>query len=565
MRRGCGSTNTTSSGNGGENHPAGSLLSGPRPVTRLTSASDHRDHPKLYKGRPDRHATGWNFLRSRLPRPSKECNGRYKIESLTNGVGVKRLNGVDALMLYTETPEIHMHTLKIGVLDVSNVEGGFSFDLFRAVAFPRLQAMAPLRYQLVDIPLKLHHPMWVLNDDIDFDYHVRQARVPAPGGRRELDQLIGEIASTPLDRSRPLWEMYVAEGLADNRIAIIHKVHHVLADGVASANQMAKAMESRQPTEVVGMFEEPDLVRTRTALLKAAGRDHVGLIRKLPRLVSETATGVSRVRRRSKERGEHPDLARNFAPPQCFINHVVTPGRRFATAPLSLADVKETGKHLGVTINDMVLAMSAGALRRLLLRYDGQADAPLIAGVPVSIDPSPERLVGNEFTYMTPSLPVHIDDPLERVRLTSMATTIAKENHQLLGPTLLPAWLSYLPPSLAPPVFRRQARRVESAGVMNLTISNVPGPRERGLIEGAIVSEIYSVGPIVAGSGMNITVWSYVDQLAISVLTDDRTLDDPHEVTDAILDEFTEIRRAAGITGDLRPVGSALPLAAAAG
>jgi diacylglycerol O-acyltransferase len=478
---------------------------------------------------------------------------------------VKRLNGVDALMLYTDTPEVHMHTLKIGVLDVSNVEGGFSFDLFRAVAFPRLQAMAPLRYQLVDIPLKLHHPMWVVNDHIDFDYHVRPTRVPAPGGRRELDQLIGEIASTPLDRSRPLWEMYVAEGLADNRVAIIHKVHHVLADGVASANQMAKAMALFQPSEVMGMLEEPDLARTRTALLKAAGRDHVGLIRKLPRLMSETATGVSRVRRRSKERGEHPDLARNFAPPDCFINHVVTPGRRFATAPLALADVKETGKHLGVTINDMVLAMSAGALRKLLLRYDGRADSPLIAGVPVSTDPSPARLAGNEFAYMTPSLPVHIDDPLERVRLTAMATSIAKENHQLLGPTLIPAWLSYLPPSLAPPMFRRQARRVESASVMNLTISNVPGPRERGHIEGAIVSEIYSVGPVVAGSGMNITVWSYVDQLAISVLTDDRTLDDPHEATDAMLDAFTEIRTAAGITGDLTPVGAVLPLATAAG
>ena len=468
-------------------------------------------------------------------------------------------------MLYTETPEVHMHTLKIGVLDVSNVEGGFSFDLFRAVAFPRLQAMAPLRYQLVDIPLKLHHPMWVVNDHIDFDYHVRPTRVPAPGGRRELDQLIGEIASTPLDRSRPLWEMYVAEGLADNRIAIIHKVHHVLADGVASANQMAKAMAPFQPSEVMGMLEEPDLARTRTAVLKAAGRDHVGLIRKLPRLMSETATGVSRVRKRSKERGEHPDLARNFAPPDCFINHVVTPGRRFATAPLALADVKETGKHLGVTINDMVLAMSAGALRKLLLRYDGRADSPLIAGVPVSTDPSPARLAGNEFAYMTPSLPVHIDDPLERVRLTAMATSIAKENHQLLGPTLIPAWLSYLPPSLAPPMFRRQARRVESASVMNLTISNVPGPRERGHIEGAIVSEIYSVGPVVAGSGMNITVWSYVDQLAISVLTDDRTLDDPHEATDAMLDAFTEIRTAAGITGDLTPVGAVLPLATAAG
>jgi diacylglycerol O-acyltransferase / wax synthase len=478
-------------------------------------------------------------------------------------VGVKRLNGVDALMLYIETPEVHMHTLKIGVLDVSGVPGGYDFEVFRAAAFPRLQAMAPLRYQLVDIPLKLHHPMWVVNEEIDFDYHVRRITVPAPGGRRELDQCIGEIASTPLDRSRPLWEMYVAEGLADDRIAIIHKVHHVLADGTASANQMAMAMAPQGPTEVVGLIEEPDVARNPSALLTVAARDHVRLIRKLPRLVNETVTGVSRVRRRSKERGEQPDLAKNFSPPDCFINHVVTPGRRFATAPVALDDVREAAKHLGVTINDIVLATAAGALRRLLLRYDGKADAPLIAGVPVSTDPSPQRLAGNEFTYITPSLPVHIDDPLERVRLTSTSTAIAKENHQLLGPTILPAWLSYLPPALAPPVFRKQAQRLESASVMNLTISNVRGPRERGVIEGATVSEIYSVGPVVVGSGMNITVWSYVDQLAISVITDDRTLDDPHEATDAMLDALTEIRAAAGLTGDLTPIGAVLPLAAA--
>jgi diacylglycerol O-acyltransferase / wax synthase len=218
-----------------------------------------------------------------------------------------------------------------------------------------------------------------------------------------------------------------------------------------------------------------------------------------------------------------------------------------------------------LTLNDVVLATAAGALRRLLLRYDGRADAPLIAGVPVSYNTSPERLVGNEFTYMTPSIPVHIDDPLERVRVTSMATTIAKENNQLLGPTLLPAWLSYLPPALAPRFFRRQARRMESASVMNLTISNVPGPRERGCIEGATISEIYSVGPVVTGSGLNITVWSYVDQLAISVITDDLTLDDPHEATDAMLDAFIEIRTAAGLSAELTAVGDALPLAAAAG
>ena len=465
-------------------------------------------------------------------------------------------------MLYSETPEIHMHTLKIGVLDVSNIEA-YDFEFFRRAALPRLHALAPLRYQLVDIPWKFHHPMWVQNAEIDVDYHIRRATVAAPGGRRELDQLIGEIAGTPLDRNYPLWEMYIAEGLADNRIAVIHKVHHVLADGMASANQLAMAIQAVEP-EVGGQLARQTAdSKAPGNLLKAAARDHVGQLRRLPRLMNETVTGVSRVRRRSKERGPQPDIARNFAPPPCFLNHVVTPGRRFATAPLALADVKETAKHLGVTLNDIVLATAAGALRRLLLSYDGKADAPLIAGVPVSYNTAPDRLMGNEFTYMTPSLPVHIDDPLERVKLTATSTAIAKENHHLLGPTLLPAWLTFLPPATTPRIFRTQGRRLESAMVMNLTISNVPGPRERGVIEGAVVDEIYSVGPIVAGSGMNITVWSYVDQLSISVLTDDRTLTDPHEATDALLASFVEIRKAAGLSEALTPVETTLPVAPA--
>lgn len=216
---------------------------------------------------------------------------------------MKRLNGVDALMLYSETSSIHMHTLKIGILDVSGV-AGYSFDLFKQVAYPRLLALPALRYQLVDIPLKLHHPMWCENDDIDLDYHLRPVRVRAPGGRRELDQLIGEIASTPLDRSRPLWEMYVADGLADDRIAIIHKVHHVLADGVASANQIAKAMDLDQPPASVAVTDP--LLRSQLELLKAVGRDHAVLIRRLPRLLGETAAGVSRVRRRARNAARTP-------------------------------------------------------------------------------------------------------------------------------------------------------------------------------------------------------------------------------------------------------------------
>ena len=471
---------------------------------------------------------------------------------------VKRLNGWDALLLYSETPNVHTHTLKVGVIDAADFDGEFGFEVFRRTLRRRLHLLEPLRYKLVDIPLKLHHPMWLERSDVDLNYHLRRVRVPRPGGRRQLNAVIGDIAGTPLDRSRPLWEMYFAEGMAGDRFAVIGKVHHALADGVASANLMAKAMDSVGPIQ-----DERDLYATNPSpstaeLLRAAWQDHVRQFRKLPRLTRETAAGITRVRARSRERGEHPGLAKPFSPPPTFLNHVVSRGRRFGTATLALSDVKETSKRLGITINDVVLATTAGALRELLLRYDGRADAPLIASVPASLDTSPDRLTGNEFFGLNVSLPVHVDDPIERVRLTSLATGIAKEDFHLLGPDVVSQWAAYLPPSVAPAVFRWMSKREAQSRLMNLPISNVPGPRERGHIGGVTVSEIYSVGPLVAGSGINVTVWSYVDQLNISVLTDDITLDDPHEATDAMVHAFTEIRSAAGLSGELTEVLTAM-------
>jgi hypothetical protein len=178
--------------------------------------------------------------------------------------------------------------------------------------------------------------------------------------------------------------------------------------------------------------------------------------------------------------------------------------------------------------------------------------------VPTSTDTSPDRIAGNALSGMLVSLPVHIDDPLERVRLTSVATGIAKENYQLLGPEIISRWAAYLPPVVAPSLFRWLSRRDAQNKLMNVPISNVPGPRERGRIAGATMSEIYSVGPLTPGSGMNVTVWSYVDQLNISVICDDHTLSDPHEATDAMMHAFGEIRRAVGLSADLAPVETAM-------
>ncbi len=200
----------------------------------------------------------------------------------------------------------------------------------------------------------------------------------------------------------------------------------------------------------------------------------------------------------------------------------------------------------------MVLAISSGALRQLSLRYDGHADHPLLASVPVSFDFSQDRISGNHFTGVMMAVPIELDDPSgagagrarRRGERQGEPTTCSGPNSSAGGrPTSRPH-----PPRRCSTGWPNKDGQNK---VLNLPISNVPGPREPGRVGGALVTEIYSVGPLTTGSGLNITVWSYVDQLNISVLSDGATLEDPHELTDAMVDAFVEIRRAAGLSEEL--------------
>src|SRR6201987_2995684 len=181
---------------------------------------------------------------------------------------------MDAMLLYSETPNLHTHTLKVAIVDATDFDGEFTFYVFRRTLLRRRHRLDPLRYKLIDIPWRLHPPMWLESCEIDLDYHLRRVLVPSPGGRRELDEVIGDIAPTPLDRRRPLWEFHFAEGMAGGRVALIGKLHHALADGVASANLLARVMD------LPGWVQEergndPNCVPPPTAeLLGAAARDH---------------------------------------------------------------------------------------------------------------------------------------------------------------------------------------------------------------------------------------------------------------------------------------------------
>ena len=389
---------------------------------------------------------------------------------------MKRLSGWDAFLLYSETPNVHMHTLKIAVIDLAGLgDRTFGINEFRRVLRERLYKLEPFGYQLVDIPFKFHHPMWREHAEVDLEYHVRPWRVAAPGGRRELDEAIGEIASTPLDRSRPLWEMYLVEGLANGRVAVVGKIHHALADGVASANLLALGMDITEGPQRDNDLYVTDPAPSRGQLVRSAFADHLRQIARFPGVVKYTADGMARVRKSSRKLS--PELTRPFTPPPSFMNHVITPQRRFATATLALADVKETSKKLGVTINDLVLAMSSGALRELLLKYDGKADHPLLASVPMSYDFSPDRISGNRFSGVLIALPVDVDDAAQRVQQAREAALLAKESHQLVGPELVARWAAYMPPAPMESMFRRLSNKDGQNKVLNLNISNVPGPR----------------------------------------------------------------------------------------
>lgn len=465
---------------------------------------------------------------------------------------MKRLSGWDAYLLYSETPTVHTHTLKIAVLDPTESGLPFDADVFHRALARRLHLLEPLRYTLVDVPLGLHHPMWRENCPVDLDHHVRRHHLAAPGCHAQLDALIGEIASTQLDRTRPLWEFHVVEGLSGGRVAVVGKVHHALADGVAVANLLASAVEPGRKT--VLDEREPDPADPRpssAAVVRAAVGDHAAQLRALPRVVSRTAQGVLRLRRSGPAR--LPGGARPLHAPATFFNRSLSAERRFSSSLLPLQPVKEVSRALGVTLNDVVLGVCAGALRTLLLQVDGRADAPLVGAVPVSTDKDPSRISGNRLSGLFVSLPVHVEDPVERCRLVSASTRIAKAQHELLGAHLLQDWMEYLPPRPAAAAFRRQSQQhTDRNRILNLPISNVPGPRERGFIAGTPITELYSVGPLYDRSGINITVWSYVDQLAVSVLSDGQLLPDPSALNVAVAASFAALLEAAAVLAQVR-------------
>ena len=461
---------------------------------------------------------------------------------------MERLTGLDAGFLYMETPRQHLHTMKIAVLDPATMPDGYSFGRVKEVLAARLHLLPPFRQRLVNVPLGLHHPLWIEDPDFDLDHHIRHTTLPAPGGQHELDALVSRVASTPLDRRRPLWELWVAEGMAGGRVGFVTKIHHCAADGVKAAELLVNVLDTEadapDPPPPARPWQ-PEPVPGRAARVWAALRERVRQLLGIPALVRRTVAGIRGVvtRRRAGE----PTPPTPFTAPNLAFNRALTPQRVFSSTTLSLTEIKDTKTVLDATVNDVVLAVCAGALRRWLAQHDGLPDRPLIAGIPVSTRNPARQGLANSVSNLFTAIPVHVADPVERIRIIHDSMRHAREQHNVLGAEMLADW-SELTPS-GP--FAAGVRLYSRLGLadrhrppINLVISNVPGPREPLYVAGARLDGLWSMGPILENVGLNITVWSYLDGMHFGLVACPDTLADLDVITAGLPEALAELRAA---------------------
>ena len=469
----------------------------------------------------------------------------------------ERLTGLDASFLYLETPTLHMHVSMTAVFDPSTVPEGYSFRRLRHLIDQRIPLAPVFQRRLVEVPLRLGHPIWVDDPEFDIDNHLRRAALPAPGGMRELAEFAADVNSRQLHRDRPLWEMWIVEGLEGGKIGLVAKMHHSTIDGVSGAELLGILfdLEPNPSTQPVPTAPAPegripsDLELVSQALVARAVRPFE--IGRMVWRTGQAVLGVRRVRQREDTGGR---AALPLSAPRTSVNVAITGRRRVAFAAASLGDVKRLKNHMGTTVNDVVLAMVTGALRSYLLAGDELPDIPLVSVVPVSVTPDVATLKGsNKVSGMFVQLPTHVADPLERLRLIHEGTRGAKEEHQALGASTLQNWAEHATPNvfaLAARLYTGMRLADRHRPIANLVVSNVPGPDFPLYLGGAEMLAGFPLGPVMDGMGLNITIMSYRGVLYWGLVSCARAVPRLWDIAAAVPSALGEMLTAAGLEAE---------------
>jgi diacylglycerol O-acyltransferase / wax synthase len=446
-----------------------------------------------------------------------------------------QLSGLDTAFLNMETNTTFGHVATLMLFDGASFPAGNASELVRAHIAARLHRLPPFYRRLVTVPLDLDRPYWIDDGDVDLEFHVRHLGVPPPGENEQLADLIASIIARHIDRTRPLWELYVIEGLASGDIALLLKQHHASIDGASSMDMFKVLFDQTENPEQdelrhgITTETEPGpwelIVRSNLSLLRHPGRA-ISLQFRAARTLGRFLTGREELEPGAIEAGWSRWLsgetmeaisAAAVTAPRTPLNGSISAHRRYASMQLQLDDVKRIKNAAGTTLNDIVLVICAGALRRYLLRHDALPEMPLIAMVPVSVRTGNEvEAYSNQVSGMLGELATDEADPVKRLRRISQAMKSAKEIHNAVPASLLQDFSKFASPAVAAQAARTVARwrladRV--APICNIVISNVPGPRETLYLAGAELKALVPVSAIGDGMALNMTLISYRDRL----------------------------------------------------
>ena len=471
------------------------------------------------------------------------------------GCQMQRLSGADASFVYGETPSWHMHAGVLVVLDPSTAPGGFDVHRLRSLVEARKGLLAPFLRRLVKVPFGLDRPAWVDDPRLDLNRQIRPVGVPSPGGPRELGALVGDLLAFKLEPDRPMWEIWFIDGLEDGRVALLLKVHHCLADGTRSA-RLYEVLFDLEPGAPFGRPGTPVLQGERIP----PGWEMA--LRALPRLagtplraartsghLGRSALGMLRMRGSP----EWPTVTVPFQAPRTSLNQAITPHRGFAFCSVPFSGVNAIKNVFSVTVNDVVLGICAGALRRYLADRGELPGKPLIAQVPVAVHVDDGGDVsggawGNATTVMGVALATQLEDPVERLRAIHASAHSAKVMQHALGDDLILDLADVAPPVLLAGGVRAYSRLhlVEHhPPIFNLIVSNVQGSSLPLYIAGARLEASHPIGPLLDGGGLNITVLSYLDHVDFGFVVCPEIVEDPWQLADATSAAFAELEKAA--------------------
>ncbi len=462
---------------------------------------------------------------------------------------MNRLSALDASFIYGETPETPMNVGSLAIFaPPANPDDVFA--RFRDHTAARLDLLPLYRQRLETPPLGLDHPAWVDDDDLDLDYHIHRAALPKPGTMKQLRALVAQLHTIPLDRTRPLWQYYLIEGLEDGGFAVYFKFHHCDMDGVALMATLDATYDSSPDTAAAPpLCKAPPSAAPPSA---APPQDFLGLtatavadyldqgfraVRSLPGLARTLAKASRNLGRNSQY-----SLAYVWKTPRTRFNVAVSSHRSYGTASLSLPDVKALAKASNITINDVVLAVCAGALRRYLMEHQSLPDVPLTAVVPASLRAPGDTRMNNQLMFLLCRLPTDVSDPLVRLVATQVA---AREAKDLLTDVkdLLPANIFLLGAPTVMTAFYQLLQRTNSAW-WNVVISNVPGPRQTFYCSGAPAQHYFPLSALMHGCALNITVFGYVDLLEFGLTACRTAAPDVQLIAEYIVEDFEAMRRA---------------------